>query len=102
VATRLFRIAREAVHNAVKHGMSKQIVIRLRDAGELQLEIQDDGIGIPERQAELEGNGNGNGNGIRIMRYRAGLIGGQLRIQNAEVGGTKVTCHVNKQLRCDL
>lgn len=96
VATRLFRIAREAVHNAVKHGKPKEIVIRLRDETSLQLEVQDDGIGISNQQTKRDGNG------IRIMLYRAGLIGGDLKIQNAKDGGTRVTCHVDKHLICDL
>jgi signal transduction histidine kinase len=96
VATRLFRIAREAVHNSVKHGKSKEVVIRLSESDHLELRIEDDGIGISRLEGDEEGNG------IRIMQYRAGLIGGELDIQRIEGGGTRVACTINRQLNCDL
>lgn len=86
-ATRLFRIAKEAVHNAVKHADPGEIVIRLHDDGrELVLQITDDGIGLSDEVAE--------GNGIRIMRYRCQIIGATLDIGPGDTGGVVVTCTI--------
>ena len=84
-ATHLYRIAREAVHNALKHAKANRIVIEVRDGDSVQLAVRDDGIGInSDRFTE--------GEGLRIMRYRAGLIGGSISIKDATSGGTIVTC----------
>jgi PAS domain S-box-containing protein len=82
----LYRIAQEAVSNALRHGRPK--MIRLTMLGQpsgLRLRIMDDGVGIPDRPIDSKGMG------IRIMEYRAGLIGGVLRIEPAQEGGTVVT-----------
>jgi len=86
-ATQLFRIAQEAVSNALRHGQARHVRLALRAApGGLCLSIRDDGAGMPGRPAE------GNGMGLRIMQYRAGLIGGVLQVGPADGGGTVVTC----------
>jgi signal transduction histidine kinase len=87
--THLFRIAQEAINNAVRHGKPRKISIFLRQlAGDQCLmEIQDDGVGFgvkKRRQTE--------GIGIRVMRYRANLIGGEFSIGPREGGGTTVLC----------
>jgi signal transduction histidine kinase len=86
-ATHLYRIAQEAVSNGVKHGHSKHVRIGLSsDTESLTLTIKDDGIGIgpldPQRQ----------GMGLRIMHYRAGMIGATLTLEKQQSGGTCVTC----------
>jgi signal transduction histidine kinase len=87
VATHLYRIAQEAVINAIKHGHVSRVVIELsRTATDLTLSITDDGIGLP---APLPEN---SGIGLRIMSSRAGMIGGILSIRNRIDGGTIVTC----------
>jgi signal transduction histidine kinase len=84
----LFHIAQEAVNNAVRHGKPGQILITLAagagDGG--QLVVEDDGAGIP---GEAE---RGQGMGLRIMNYRAAMIGGSLDIQRRRNGGAVVTC----------
>ena len=61
-ATHLYRIAQEAVANAVKHGRPRRIHIELQVAGDrVTLTVTDDGIGLPE------GAGKGDGMGLRIM-----------------------------------
>jgi signal transduction histidine kinase len=84
----LFHIAQEAVNNAVRHGKPGQILITLAagagDDG--QLVVKDDGAGIP---GEAE---RGQGMGLRIMNYRAAMIGGSLDIQRRQDGGAVVTC----------
>jgi two-component system CheB/CheR fusion protein len=86
-ATHLYHIAQEAVNNAIKHGHAKSILIRLF-AGQQEgtLLVRDDGKGI-ERPSAPHG-----GVGLRIMNYRAGMIGGNLQIQRDQPHGTTVTC----------
>jgi signal transduction histidine kinase len=87
-AIQLFRIAQEAVHNAVKHAGAKQITIRFSAVnGDNVLSVVDDGVGLP--------SGGGNepkGMGLRIMQYRARMIGGTLDVRNSVDGGAIVTC----------
>lgn len=84
VAIHVYRIAQEAVHNAVKHAQAGQILIALRRDSELLiLEVRDDGRGF--------GDGDGPGGmGLRIMDYRARLIGASLEIGKAPERGTRV------------
>jgi PAS domain S-box-containing protein len=90
VATHLFRIAQEAVTNAIKHGKPGRIEISLAETpGHINLAINDDGSGLPARRRKSAGLG------LRIMRYRAGLIGGSLAIQKGPAGGTTVVCTVH-------
>lgn len=91
LATHIYRIAQEAVRNAVQHAEASQIWITLsEDAGELKLQVEDDGIGIkPAVDQEA-------GFGLRSMAYRAGLIGAQFECQSREEGGTRVTCVVSR------
>jgi len=91
LATHIYRIAQEAVTNAIRHGHARQIEISLSDDGaELKLEVDDDGSGMKR------GADEGQGMGLRLMRYRAGLIGGICTIGPAEAGGTRVVCAVAK------
>jgi PAS domain S-box-containing protein len=87
VATHLFRIAQEAVTNAIKHGHPGRIEISLTETpGRINLAVKDDGTGMPARQQKKPGMG------LRIMRYRAGMIGGSLAIQKEAGGGTTIVC----------
>jgi PAS domain S-box-containing protein len=86
-AVQVFRIAQEAVGNAVKHALARNIRIRLRRApGIWKLTVTDDGVGLPE------GAGESGGMGLRIMRYRAQILRGSLMVGKAEDGGTEVSC----------
>ncbi len=87
VAAQLYRIAQEAVHNAVEHGAAREMQINLAFNHEVMvLTIRDNGKGF-------DSNANGNGMGLRIMRYRAQCIGGSCNVQsNSE--GTVVRCRV--------
>ena len=86
-ATHLFHIVQEATNNALRHGRPNRIDIHLHARPEdLVLTICDDGVGMP---AEVNGR---NGVGLRLMRYRASLIGGVLQIGPAEEKGTLITC----------
>jgi PAS domain S-box-containing protein len=84
VATHLYRISKEAVTNALRHGQAKNIRITLARRGNAgNLRVQDDGVGLHE--------GEGIGMGMKIMRHRAELIQGKLTIR-AGGGGTIVAC----------
>lgn len=88
VATQLYRIAQEAVINAARHGKAKHITIRLDYlAGKIVLTITDDGTGLPENAR------NADGMGLRIMAYRAEMIGATFHIERlSSSSGTRVTC----------
>ena len=86
-ANELYLIAREAVHNAVKHGRPGSIVIRLESSQGLLLQIWDDGVGIARARERAH-----EGFGLRIMRYRSRLIGATLKVVRGANGGTVVTC----------
>jgi signal transduction histidine kinase len=88
----LYRIAQETTNNALKHGGAKRIQISLakREDGQLQLSIEDNGRGFSN---SVEQSG---GMGLRVMRYRAGLIGGKIDIESTPGKGTRVTCILRK------
>jgi PAS domain S-box-containing protein len=86
-AIHLYRIAQEAVHNAVKHGAPKRVVIELaRARTSLKLTVTDNGKGLPANSRK------GKGMGLKIMDYRAGTIGGVLKVERATERGTRVSC----------
>ena len=87
LATHLYRIAQEAVNNAIRHGKSGNIVIRLSGRNETgTLTIQDDGNGFPKKQTSQPGVG------LSIMNYRADMVGGSLKVQQNEGRGVTITC----------
>jgi signal transduction histidine kinase len=86
VATHLFRIAQEAVQNAVKHARPTRIQISLLPADGITLKIEDDGRGIPPENLRTPGAG------LRLMAYRARIIGAALSILANPAGGTLVLC----------
>jgi PAS domain S-box-containing protein len=88
VATHLFRIAQEAVNNALKHGHSHRIDLSLRACnGSLRLAVRDDGCGL-----SASGNGKPAGLGLQIMRSRCEAIGATLKIEAVRPHGTMVEC----------
>jgi signal transduction histidine kinase len=87
VATHLYRIAQEAVSNAVKHGQAHHVVLGLT-AGQdsTRLTIHDDGMGFQESASKPTGMG------LRSMHYRASIIGASLAIHSDAGSGTTVIC----------
>ena len=93
IATHLYRIAQEAVTNALRHGQAQNITISLASENQrIKLAIRDDGVGIRQTQ----GQDAGMGMGLPIMRYRAGLINAAVDVVPGEGGGTLVTCILGK------
>jgi PAS domain S-box-containing protein len=89
----LYRIAQEAIHNAVTHGHASQIDLKLEEIGkELRLRIRDNGKGF-DAVAKA-----GSGMGLRIMKYRANSVGGRLSLHSPDGKGTEVECVVSRQL----
>lgn len=84
----LYRIAQEAVANAIKHGKATTITISIRNvARRLELRIEDNGSGFAEDFKV------GKGMGLRGMNYRAGIIGGSLDMV-MRPGATAIICSV--------
>jgi signal transduction histidine kinase len=87
LAEHLYRLAQEAVTNAIKHGHARSITIGLAVVkGGGVLTIRDDGCGfdvVPKSQSGL---------GLRIMNYRAKMINGSLSVQSSLNLGTVVRC----------
>lgn len=86
-ATHLYRIAQEAINNAVKHGKAKKIVITLSGLHDrAKLTVADDGDGFSHDPLA------GNGIGIRSMMHRASVIGGALEIIATKPRGVVLNC----------
>lgn len=87
-ANYLYRIAQEAVHNAVKHAHATSIQVTLTSCEQIRLAIRDDGKGMSSNLDQVAGSG------LRIMRHRAQVIGGRLHIESKPGQGTTVVCNV--------
>jgi PAS domain S-box-containing protein len=86
-ARHLYRIAQEAITNAVRHGKAKKIRIELTSGkGKTILKVANDGKDLPRNLAKKKGIG------LKIMKYRTKMIGGVLDIDRGRKGGTIVTC----------
>ncbi len=86
LSTHLYYIAKESIHNAIEHGKATKISIDLlNNSGVVSLSILDNGVGIKDVS-------KASGIGLRIMNYRARMIGASLKIESDQSGGTLVTC----------
>jgi len=84
--THLYRIAQEAISNAVKHGNASVVEVRLTGSNpHTRLRIDDNGDGFSENWDQK------GGLGVRIMQFRAGLIGAAMEITQSALGGASVT-----------
>src|SRR5277367_3524131 len=87
MSTHLYRIAQEAVNNAIKHGQAKNIIISLFARNECgTLRIENDGIALPQPAVD------DSGMGMQIMNYRARMIGGSLKVESGGNRGVTITC----------
>jgi PAS domain S-box-containing protein len=89
VVTQLYKITQEAVTNAVKHGKAKQVGIDLvKKPAELVLTVRNNGVTFPALIDQRKGMG------LRIMNYRANLIGASLEVKPGRPKGAVVTCNL--------
>ena len=83
----LYRIAQEAVNNALKHARATRILLHLEQKdGRLLLEVKDDGVGLPAARS--------GGVGLGLMHHRASVIGAKLEITSGPKGGVTVVCQL--------
>jgi PAS domain S-box-containing protein len=91
VGIHLYRIAQEAVSNAIKHGKASRIDIGLTKTSErIVLAVSDNGIGMPKKARKTRGMG------LRVMQYRAGMIDASLIGQRQPDGGTTFVCSIKE------
>lgn len=84
----LYRIAQQALSNALAHAHAGRVSIRLTQAGtSLSMAIVDDGCGFAAQSESAT-----RGIGLRTMRYRAKLIGAELAVQSSPTAGTEIYC----------
>lgn len=87
IALHLYYIGQEAIANAAKHGKAKSVVITLEPANDrFALTIKDDGAGFSANGTRQSGMG------LRIMDYRARVIGATLEVKSTPGAGTQLTC----------
>ncbi len=87
--SQLYKIAQEAVTNAIKHGKAKKVGINLSNGSDrVVLTVHNDGKPFPDLSSRSTGMG------LRIMNYRASLIGATLEVKGTGGKGTRVTCSV--------
>lgn len=92
----LYRITQEAVTNAVRHGHATEVTIDLHANGEdVKLTVSDNGRGLPP------GVDLAQGMGLRIMRYRANIVGGSVDIAPARAGGVQVIVNCRQSLTAE-
>ncbi|HSN55652.1 MAG TPA: chemotaxis protein CheB [Candidatus Sulfomarinibacteraceae bacterium] len=92
LATNLYYIVQEAVRNAILHGEARHVTVELSQNGRtLGLRVVDDGAGFnPDEVTAVCGSG------LRIMSYRARIVGGRVDIASEPGSGTTVTCTVER------
>ena len=91
-AGHLYRIAQEAVGNAIKHGKAKNILITLAVSEECTLlSVTDDGVGLPQPLPKQRGMG------LRIMAHRSDMINALFSARGNVLGGTEITCELKTE-----
>ncbi|MEO3778908.1 sensor histidine kinase [Micromonospora sp. B11E3] len=90
VGATVYRVVQEALTNALRHARATRVTVTLRVAGSgLSLEVVDDGCGVPAGAPPVAGR-----QGLRGMSERVALLGGTVRIGNADTGGFRVYAHL--------
>jgi PAS domain S-box-containing protein len=88
-----YRIAQEAIQNAVRHGQARRINLELvADDTQLRLKICDDGKGFAPNDKSFSGMG------LHIMQFRISSIGGHLAIDSEPGKGAQIECTVAGKL----
>jgi signal transduction histidine kinase len=91
-AGHLYRIAQEAVGNAIKHGKARNILITLAVSEESTLlSVNDDGTGLPAPLPKQRGMG------LRIMAHRSDMVNALFSVRRNVLGGTEITCELKNE-----
>jgi signal transduction histidine kinase len=94
-ATHLYRIAQEAISNAIRHGKARSVEMTLRSGGDcFALTIADDGSGFAEGIVPAEPGTRSEGIGMKTMAYRAKLLNAILEVRRGSEHGVVVSCCV--------
>jgi two-component system, NarL family, sensor histidine kinase UhpB len=97
--TALFRIAQEAMTNAVKHARAKKVAVTIaRETGQISAVIADDGVGFHPVHV-VSKDDKERGLGLFGMQERASLVGGSVQIDSAPGRGTTVRVTVPDRVR---
>jgi two-component system, NarL family, sensor histidine kinase UhpB len=89
IASQLYKIAQEAVTNAIKHAKATKVGISLSNgSAKIVMTVHNDGLPFPNMKSPSTGMG------LRIMNYRANLIGASLEIKAAGPRGARLVCSV--------
>jgi two-component system sensor kinase FixL len=99
-ATHVYRIVQEALTNVIRHSRASDVTISLETSGgELHLRVDDNGRGFEQVTAEALQPAQAvqpaqayEGLGLKIMRYRAQMLGGDLILESGTNGGASVRC----------
>jgi len=92
-ATHLYRIVQEALNNAAKHSGASQVTVEIRSRDGVSVSVRDNGAGFTQPGP----SGSGSGMGLRIMQYRADLLGGRLMVNSTPGKGTEVICQLRSR-----
>ena len=92
-AHQLYRIAQEALNNALRHSKATKITLGWRkENGEMKLSIKDNGVGVENKNQD-----GSQGMGLHVMSSRAEAISASLIVQNLKNGGTEVTVRLRDE-----
>ncbi len=90
VEAMLYRVAQEALNNALKHAQAERVRVRLRQNGRrVALEVEDNGVGFDPEAVRGQG-----GFGLRSMEERVSRLGGKLKVQSRPGSGTTILVEV--------
>ncbi|HKX62589.1 MAG TPA: PAS domain-containing protein, partial [Verrucomicrobiae bacterium] len=95
-ATHLYRIAQEAVNNALKHGRATEVIISLRErGGRMELCVENNGRAFTSPKTTTPAT---RGIGLNVMHYRANMIGANVAIESGKRKGVRVICSLPSSL----
>lgn len=93
--TTVYRVLQEALTNVAKHARARSVDVRLvRDRSEVELRVQDDGVGLDPTERAAAPAGDRRRLGLQGIRERAALLGGSVDVTSRRGAGTTITVHL--------